>query len=147
MFHRLRECTNDPTPGPLGGQTKVVEADESYIGGKARNKAYGAPPKKMAVFSLVAREGKVRSRHVAEVTAKTLRKAIVTQVDRKSYLMTDEAPAYTKTGTEFSGHGTVNHSIDQYTRQLNSVSLSNSSRRRPLKLSTKPFCIGLPGAM
>ncbi len=116
MFHRLRECTNDPTSGPLGGQTKVVEADESFIGGRAKNKAYGPPPKKMAVFSLVEREGRVRSRHVADVTAKTLRNAIVTQVDRKSYLMTDEAPVYTKTGEEFSGHGTVNHSANEYTR-------------------------------
>ena len=77
LFHRLRECTNDPTSGPLGGQTKVVEADESYIGGKAKNKAYGPPPKKLAVFSLVEREGRVRSRHIADVTAKTLRNAIV----------------------------------------------------------------------
>ncbi|MGH6847939.1 MAG: IS1595 family transposase [Methylocella sp.] len=116
MFHRLREAANDPTPGPLGGQSKVVEVDESYIGGKSKNKAYGPPPKKMAVFSLVEREGKVRSRHVADVTAKTLRDAIVTQVDRKSHLMTDEAPVYAKTGKEFSGHGTVNHSIDEYVR-------------------------------
>lgn len=29
----------------------------------------------------------------------------------------------------------------------NIVSLSSSSRIRPLKLSTKPFCIGFPGAM
>jgi hypothetical protein len=27
------------------------------------------------------------------------------------------------------------------------VSFRSSSRMRPLKLSTKPFCIGLPGAM
>jgi transposase-like protein len=116
LFHRLREAATDPTAGPLGGQTKIVEADESYIGGKAKNKAYGPPPKKMAVFSLVERGGKVRSRHVADVTAKTLRNAIVTQVDRKSHLMTDEAPVYTKTGEEFSGHGTVNHSEDEYVR-------------------------------
>jgi len=32
-----------------------------------------------------------------------LREAIVTQVDRKSYLMTDEAPAYKSIGKEFSG--------------------------------------------
>jgi transposase-like protein len=38
LFHRLRECTNDQTSGPLGGQTKVVEADESYIGGKAKTR-------------------------------------------------------------------------------------------------------------
>jgi hypothetical protein len=42
--------------------------------------------------------------------------AIVTQVDRKSHLMTDEAPVYTKTGEEFAGHSTVNHSIEEYVR-------------------------------
>ncbi len=116
LFHRLREAAVDVTPGPLGGQNKIVEADESYIGGKAKNKAFGPPPKKMAVFSLVERDGYVRSRHVADVTAKTLREAIVTQADRKSYLMTDEAAVYEKLGREFSGHGTVNHSTDEYVR-------------------------------
>jgi hypothetical protein len=58
----------------------------------------------------------VRSRHVADVTAKTLRDAIVTQVDRASYLMTDEASTYTATGDEFGGHGTVNHSAEEYVR-------------------------------
>jgi transposase-like protein len=116
LFHRLREAANDLSPGTIGGANKVVEADESYIGGKAKNKAFGPPPKKMAVFSLVEREGYVRSRHVADVTAKTLREAIVTQADRKSYLMTDEALVYEKLGQEFSGHGTVNHSADEYVR-------------------------------
>src|SRR6202030_2543934 len=57
MFHRLRECTNDPTSGPLGGQTKVLEADESYIGGKARNKTFWAPPQKMAGVYIVEPRG------------------------------------------------------------------------------------------
>jgi ISXO2-like transposase domain len=35
---------------------------------------------------------------------------------RKSYLMTDENPAYTKLGKEFDGHGTVNHSANEYVR-------------------------------
>jgi transposase-like protein len=117
LFHRLREAATDLTPSPIGGANKVVEADETYVGGKARNKAFGAPPKKMAVFSLVEREGEVRSKHVANVTAKTLRKAIVTQADRRSHLMTDEAPVYTRLGDEFAGHSTVNHSADQYVRQ------------------------------
>jgi ISXO2 transposase-like protein len=53
---------------------------------------------------------------VADVTAKTLRDAIVTQADRKSYLMTDEAAVYEKLGREFAGHGTVNHSADEYVK-------------------------------
>jgi len=116
LFHRLREAAVDLTPSPVGGAGKVIEADETYVGGKAKNKAFGPPPKKMIVFSLVEREGEVRSRHVADVTAKTLRNAIVTQADRKSYLMTDEAAVYQKLGQEFSGHGTVNHSAGEYVR-------------------------------
>jgi transposase-like protein len=117
LFHRLREAANGPVgSAPLGGENKVVEADESYIGGKARNKAFGPPPKKMAVFTLVERDGRARSKHVADVTAKTLREAMVTRASRKSYLMTDEAMVYTGIGREFAGHGTVNHSADEYVR-------------------------------
>ncbi len=117
LCHRIRECMDDPNPGPLGGPNKVVEADESFFGGTAKNRAFRKErPKKEAVMTLVERDGKVRSFHVADVTAKTLREAIVTTVDRKSYLMTDEARAYKKVGKEFSGHGAVNHSIAEYVR-------------------------------
>jgi transposase-like protein len=118
LFHRLREAAADlgDDSGPLGGENKVVEADEAYIGGKARNKAFGPIPKKMAVFTLVEREGRAHSSHVAGVTAKTLREAIVTRASRKSYLMTDETPVYQKIGEEFAGHGTVNHSAEEYSR-------------------------------
>src|SRR5258708_8703428 len=117
LFHRLREAANGSAgSAPLGGENKVVEADEAYIGGKARNKAFGPPPKKMAVFTLVEREGRARSKHVADVTAKTLRETIVTRASRKSYLMTDEAMVYERLGREFAGHGTVNHSADEYVR-------------------------------
>src|SRR3981081_1628556 len=54
LFHRLREAANGPVgSAPLGGENKVVEADESYIGGKARNKAVGPPPEKMAGVTMV----------------------------------------------------------------------------------------------
>jgi transposase-like protein len=116
LFHRLREAAVDADHAALGGEDKVIEADESYIGGKARNKAFGPPPKKMAVFTLVEREGEARSRHIANVDSKTLREEIVTQASRKSYLMTDEALVYERLGREFAGHGTVNHSADEYVR-------------------------------
>ncbi len=116
LFHRLREASIVIDPSPLGGENLVVEADETYIGGKARNKAFGPPPKKSAVLTVVERDGEARSKHIANVTAKALRETIVTKVSRKSYLMTDEALVYTRLGREFSGHGTVNHSADEYVR-------------------------------
>jgi len=116
LFHRLREAAIDMDPAPLGGKNLVVEADETYIGGKALNKAFGPPPKKEAVLTVVECDGEARSKHMANVTAKALRETIVTKIDRKSYLMTDEALVYTRLGREFSGHGTVNHSADEYVR-------------------------------
>ena len=117
LAHRLRECMTNKTPSPIGGVNKVVEADESYVGGKARNKAFGPPPKKRAVFTLVEREGEARSKHVANVTAETLRPIMVTTASRKSHLMTDESAVYLKIGDEFAGHSTVNHSADEYVRK------------------------------
>ena len=117
MCHRIRESMRELNPGPIGGGNKVVEADETFVGGKAKNAHNGAPvPKKEAVFSLVERDGKVRSHHVPNVTAKTLRPILVTQVDRGSFLMTDNAGQYVAMGREFAGHGSVNHSIKEYVR-------------------------------
>ena len=54
MAHRIREAMREIKPGPVGGANKVVEADETYVGGKARNRKNKVPPKE-AVFALVER--------------------------------------------------------------------------------------------
>jgi len=124
MCHRIREAMREGKfPGPLGGDGKIVEADETWIGGKERNKHVGKRNKrniggegKEAAFALVERGGKVRSFHVPEVSGKTLRPILVAQVDRKSTLMTDEGGQYYHAGKEFSRHETINHSADEYVR-------------------------------
>ena len=126
LCHRIRESLRDTLPidggEALGGPNKVVEADETYIGGKEGNKhrhkrvTKAGTRGKEPVLSLVERGGRVRSRHVPDVSAGTLRDAMVTQIDKASYIMTDEAPQYVKTGEEFAGHGTVNHSTEEYVR-------------------------------
>jgi transposase-like protein len=64
----------------------------------------------------VERDGEVRSFHVTNVNSKTLRPILVKNASRKSYLMTDDSVVYPKVGREFSGHGTVNHSAEEYAR-------------------------------
>ena len=87
--------------GGLGGANKVVEIDETYVGGKEAeqtqrkrtNKGRG-PVTKEPVLSLVERDGSVRSFHVANVTATTLRPIKCHRCQRRGYLMTDDATVY-----------------------------------------------------
>jgi transposase-like protein len=118
MAHRIREAMRPNAAaagGPLGGQNKVVEVDETYVGGKARNRKNHVPPKE-AVISLVEREGRVRSRHVANVNGQTLKPILKAEIDKASYLMTDESTVYPPIAKGFGGHGAVNHSIEEYVR-------------------------------
>ena len=117
LCHRIREAMRDDTSIDfLGGANKVVEADETYIGGKAKNRATRKPAAKKAVLSLVERDGRVRSFHLANVTAETVKPLIAKNADKASVLMTDESPIYGKIGKDFANHQTVNHSANEYAR-------------------------------
>jgi hypothetical protein len=70
---RFGQISSRSSATPIGGQINVVEADETFIGGRAKNRAYAKKePKKYAVMTLVDRDGESRSFHVANVKAKTL---------------------------------------------------------------------------
>ena len=130
MCHRIREAMRPDrqSSGPLGGAGKIVEADETYFGKtetqpKLRRdgtpyltKGKGGPAGKRAVFALVERGGKVRSFHVDNANANTIREALVTNASRESRLFTDESRLYIKVGAEFGEHQTVRHVAKEYVR-------------------------------
>jgi hypothetical protein len=101
---------------PMGGEGEISEVDETFVGGKAENRAYGSIPPKKVVMSLVQRGGKVRSFHVPNVTAFNLYPIIVKHVHNDSRFMTDEADVYAFVGRRYADHQTVNHSAKEYVR-------------------------------
>lgn len=108
LMHRIREAMKDDG-GPLGGPGAVVEADEAFVGGKKRNRLSGKVAPKKKVLALVERDGRARSFHIANIHANNVRSALVTNVDRASTLMTDEARVYWAVGKEFASHGHTLH--------------------------------------
>jgi transposase-like protein len=116
LLHRIRFAMAPVDGNPLTG---TVEVDETYVGGKPRHSrdAREAWTTKAPVVAMVERGGRVRSFHVADVTAKTLKTAIRQNVDKRARIMTDEARTYRGIGREFAGgHHTVNHSKKEYAR-------------------------------
>lgn len=128
MAHRIREAMKDDvaTSGPLGGNGKIIEADETYFGQKEDRPTRttsgrpfiksGKAAAKRPVFSLVERGGKVRSFAIKTANVANVRDAIVRNADRASVLHTDESRLYTVLGTEFAKHETVRHTAKEYVR-------------------------------
>ena len=122
LCHRIRESLRVTDDDQLGGEGVVVEADETYVGGKDANKHADkrdhvrGGSQKEAVVSLVERGGRVRSHHVADVTSATLRPILTAQINSASHLMTDTARMYPAIGGTFAAHSMVNHTLNEYVR-------------------------------
>ena len=128
LAHRIREAMKDLAPTPMGGEGKIIEADETYYGKREtprKDKTNRKPPSKnpksggadkRVIFGLVERGGKARTFHINQATAWEVRKLIVKNASRKSILHTDEARIYKSLGQEFEAHKTVIHSDYEYVR-------------------------------
>jgi transposase-like protein len=128
LEHRIRECMDEDDQGPLGGEGKTVEADETFLN-KQRGRgtweftSYDKPHwhkrrdrRSVPVFALVERGGKARAIPITDTTSAELRRALKEHASTKSALMTDEWGGYRRPNREFASHGTVNHSEEEWTR-------------------------------
>jgi transposase-like protein len=118
MTHRIREAFKMPHTEPMGGSGKIVEADETFFGRKphATRTFRSGSSHKHKIFSMVERDGKTRSFHVADVTAKTLKPILQKQVAQDTRLLTDSAWQYKNAAQGFQSHETVNHLAGEYAR-------------------------------
>lgn len=157
MNHRIRLAMKLGTIEKMSGE---VEADETYIGGLAKNmhahkreraiKGTGGAGKAV-VMGIVQRgvEGRpssVRAKVIQNPDSRTLQSEVRDNVEAKSALYTDGWAAYRGLGKDFA-HATVDHAIEYVNGRIHTNSVENfwSLLKRTIKgtyVSVEPFHLG-----
>jgi hypothetical protein len=116
LCHRIREAMQEG--GLLTGEvtllTGVVEADETYVGGKLKRKGrpYVKKEKKDVVLGMIERGGKLRFIPVKDNKMSIIEPVLLQHISADATLQTDESAIYTIFGARhFPGrHRMINHS-------------------------------------
>jgi transposase-like protein len=149
LLHRIRLAMQTGTFQKLSGQ---VEADETFIGGKARNmhkskreqrvKGRGAVGKSV-VMGLLERHGEVRTKVVPDTGKKTLQAEVKANVEPGSELFTDALASYQGLSPEYA-HQVIDHAEAYAKGKIHTNGLENfwSLLKRCIKgtyVSVMPF--------
>ena len=114
MAHRIRYAmTRPPLADKLSG---TVEADETYIGGRAHGKRGRGAANKTPVVTLIERDGEARSQVMLNVTGANIGKVLHEQVAQEAVIMTDTLGVYKPAAKDFAAHETVDHGRDEYAK-------------------------------
>ena len=115
ITHRIREAIKvEPMASMLGMDGAVVEIDETFVGGKARNNLHAnkgpKATRKAVVATVIERDGPVKTAHVPNTKKKTLQDLAKPIVDSSANIMTDANVSYEGLDQHFRSHHAVDHS-------------------------------------
>lgn len=94
----------------------IVEADETYVGGKGKGKRGRGSENKTPVFGMVERNGDVKAHVTIDTKRNTVMPIIRQHIEIGSQVMTDEYHPYKSLTKEGYIHQRVAHGIKEYAR-------------------------------
>jgi transposase-like protein len=152
MMHRIRKAMQSGSFMKLGGSGKIVEVDETFIGGLSRNmhkqvrarKIQGTGGRdKTPVVGFLERGGEVRTMVPSNRRRKTLHGAIEKHVGIGSIVCTDAFPSYEKMAEDYK-HKVIDHAVAYAHGAVHTNGMENywSLLKRGIKgtyVSVEPF--------